>query len=315
MNNRFRSLIILALALLLMLSGGCLSDGCRDDGIIVQPPIPVYTAKAAPAWSPDGQSIAFAWHGNPILLPRGLYFVNPDGSDLRQLFSFGDFVAIINVCWAPDGEWLAFTTAGWNVYKIKANGDSLTQLTFTDDTPTCSWSYSDTLIAFERIGDDSPGIWLMDTCGNNKRHFIRYGGHLDFAPGDSLFYITFLAWDHLDSSRMNFLNISDSTERMICKWEKGKPYTCYYDPDVSHDGKTIAFSIDDRIRTVSSDGGEIITLTGKEAENPSWSPDDQYIVYCRPDSLGGALRIMRADGTEDRVLLCFDDIPKRGHHE
>ncbi len=114
----------LILPCLLLAFLACFWSGCGDDknGAIFGPPTPVYVAGAKPAWSPDGQTIAFAWYGNPILLPRGIYFVNPDGSDLRQMFSFGDFVAIINVCWAPDGEWLAFTTLGWNVYKVKANG-------------------------------------------------------------------------------------------------------------------------------------------------------------------------------------------------
>jgi Tol biopolymer transport system component len=310
MTPRYSNSVLILPCLLLALLG-CLGPGCGDDDSdgIVRPPIPVYTAKAAPAWSPDRQSIAFAWHGNPILLPRGLYFINPDGSDLRQLFSFGDFVAITNVCWAPDSEWLAFTTAGWNVYKIKANGDSLTQLTFTDDTPTCSWSYSDSLIAYYRmhLDSDSTGIWIMSTNGQNKSLIARHASHLDFGLGDSLFYEISIG---PDSAKMVYFCMSDSTERVIYKWRRGKPYTCYYDPDVSHDGKTIAFSIDDRIRTISSDGGEIITLTGKEAENPSWSPDDQYIVYCEADSLGGSLRIMDSDGGNNHVLLDFDSLPQ-----
>jgi len=290
----------------------CLWWGCGDDenGVIVGPPTPVYTASAMPAWSPDGQTIAFAYYGNPILLPRGIYFINPDGSDLRQMFSFGDFVAIINVCWAPDGEWLAFTTLGWNIYKVKANGDSLTQLTFMGDTPECSWSYSDSLIAYDRISNDSDGIWLMDTNGNNKRYFIYNGGHLDFAPGDSIFYEVSLGQGF---GQMRMINTTDSTSRLIYEMTAGKPYTCYYDPDVSHDGKTITFSIDDHIRTISSDGGDIITLTGKEAENPSWSPDDQYIVYCEADSLGGSLRIMNYDGSNNHVLLDFDNLPQNGN--
>ena len=299
---------------LLMALLACFWCGCSDDenGVIFGPPTPVYVAGAKPAWSPDGQTIAFAYYGNPILLPRGIYFVNPDGSDLRQMFSFGDFVAIINVCWAPDGEWLAFTTLGWNVYKVKANGDSLTQLTFTGDTPECSWSYSDSLIAYYRMhsNSDSTGIWLMDTDGEYKFLISKHASNFDFAMNDSLFYEISIG---PDSAKMVYYYLSDSTERLIYKWERGKPYTCYYDPDVSHDGKTIAFSIDDHIRTISSDGGDIITLTGKEAENPSWSPDGQYIVYCEADSLGGSLRIMNYDGSNNHVLLDFDNLPQNGN--
>jgi len=214
---------------------------------------------------------------------------------------------IIDLCWAPDSEWLAFTALGWNVYKIKSDGDSLTQLTFTGDSPTCSWSYSDSLIAYNRIGEDSTGIWLMDTDGDNKMHFISNGSHLDFAPGDSLFYEVSLG-DGLGQLRM--INVSDSASRLIGEMIAGQPYTTYYDPDVSNDGRMIAFNIDDHIRIISCNGGDIITHTQKEAENPSWSPDDQYIVYCEADSLGGALRIMNRDGGDNHVLLDFDNLPQ-----
>jgi len=133
-------------------------------------------------------------------------------------------------------------------------------LTFAGENYEVSWSFSDTIIAFRHDIGDYPGIWLMDKNGNRVRPFIKNSGHLDFAPGDSLFYEISIG-QSLGQLRM--MNISDSTSRLICVVVTDKPYRTYYDPDVSHDGKTIAFSIDSQIRIISSEGGDIITLTAK----------------------------------------------------
>lgn len=302
-----RNFIKILPALLLLIFVSCSENGCNDQSGLVAPPTPVKAATAVPAWSPDGEWIAFIWYGDPGLLPFGLYKIHPDGSDLHRFFTLGDFVLMVDLCWAPDGDWLAFTTGGWNVYKVKAYGDSLTQLTFTSDSPTCSWSFSDTLIAYNRIGNDSIGIWLMDTYGNNKRQFIHYGGHLDFAPGDSLFYEVSLG-DGFGQMRM--ININDSTSRLIYEMTAGKPYTTYYKPDVSPLGDKIVFSIDCQIRTITSDGDGPVTLTANGGHFPSWSPDGMQIVYCEPGYtvFEMALRIMNQDGTNNHVLLDFGDL-------
>ncbi len=289
-----------------------LAFGCCDNPVKVSDPyIDEGAAWAFPAWSPDGEWIAIRWLGDPRIVPWNLSLIRPDGSDLHRFPNSENFGRIVDLNWSPSGDWLAFTTLGWNVYKVKANGDSLTQLTFTGDTPECSWSYSDSLIAYYRMhsNSDSTGIWLMDTEGQYKTLIANHASNFDFALNDSLFYEISIG---PDSAKMVYFYISDSTERMIYKWERGKPYTTYYDPDVSPDSRTIAFSIDEYIRTISSDGNNINTLTSHKGAYPCWSPDGQYIVYCEADSLGGSLRIMNYDGSNNRLLLDFDSLPQTG---
>jgi dipeptidyl aminopeptidase/acylaminoacyl peptidase len=55
-----------------------------------------------PAWSPDGQWIAFARWSDP----RGLYLIRPDGSDEHLLYGA---TQIRTPAWSPDGEWIAFS--------------------------------------------------------------------------------------------------------------------------------------------------------------------------------------------------------------
>jgi Tol biopolymer transport system component len=278
--------------------------GSDDDGYNGDrtPTTPTTIASAIPAWSPDGEWIAIAWTGNPDAAPRGIHLIRPDGTDFHLLFSFNDFVMVVDVCWSPDGEWLAFNAYN-EIWKIKPNGDSLTRLTYSGENYTCTWSLSDTLIAYSHsTGDMYAGVWLMNINGINSCHFIKLGGHIDFGPGDSLFYESSI---NSDSAKMSFINITDSTEREIYRWKRGVPYHTYYDPEVSPDGKNIAFAINSQIRKLSTEGTNLQTLTVDGGRFPHWSPDGNHIVYCETDTIGYKVKIMHSDGSEKRLLIDF----------
>ncbi|MCI0604014.1 protein kinase [bacterium] len=53
-----------------------------------------------PAWSPDGQQIAFYWYEEDRF---GYSMIRPDGSGLRELFLSGWWA-----CWSPDSRWLYY---------------------------------------------------------------------------------------------------------------------------------------------------------------------------------------------------------------
>lgn len=82
--------------------------------------------KSKPRVSPDGKFIVYEdQHSriDPSLSP-GLYILDLSTSEKRLLvegFAYG-------ADWSPDREWIAFNTYP-QIYKIKVNGDSLTQLT------------------------------------------------------------------------------------------------------------------------------------------------------------------------------------------
>ncbi len=79
-----------------------------------------------PAWSPDGQKIAFASEGD-----GELYAINPDGSGRTRLTDTPGYDHWPPT-WSPDGTRIAFTSENANgsaIYVMNSDGSGLTKLT------------------------------------------------------------------------------------------------------------------------------------------------------------------------------------------
>ena len=83
-----------------------------------------------PAWSPDGQQIAFAGPGTG---GSDVWVINPDGTDARQLTDLPG--EVLGPTWSPDGSHIAFGDATFDssssnaLYVMIADGSGLTELT------------------------------------------------------------------------------------------------------------------------------------------------------------------------------------------
>jgi Tol biopolymer transport system component len=75
-------------------------------------------AVGVPIWSPDGRSIAFVSSKGRTGFDFGIWLVNPDGGNLRNLVKTG-----LGVAWSPDGTWLYYADLAAGVLnKISALG-------------------------------------------------------------------------------------------------------------------------------------------------------------------------------------------------
>ena len=145
----------------------------------------------APAWSPDGERIAFTSIRRSA--PQ-VWIVNADGSDLHEVPGATGFRPV----WSPDGQRLAFSVDATDeqgcpfrdLYTVNADGSELALLTRRADNP--DWSIRGE-IAFERergywsSGDGSEcalraSIALMRP-GNEPRRVALNGGSPSWAPG------------------------------------------------------------------------------------------------------------------------------------
>ena len=73
-------------------------------------------ALGVPVWSPDGKRIAFVSSRGNAGLDFGVWTVDPDGANLRNLAARG-----LGLAWSPEGAAVYYTEAGV-VYKVAADG-------------------------------------------------------------------------------------------------------------------------------------------------------------------------------------------------
>jgi TolB protein len=233
-----------------------------------------------PAWSPDGQKIAWLSRG-PHGTGADVFVMNADGSDQQNLTAKpGNRGA---PSWSPDGRAILFTAvppgqppsaSGWpysDVYVMNADGSGQRNLTHTpgggEGDP--SWSPDGQHIAFTRTGP--PGelrIVVMNADGSAKHAVTPTSIH----TGDA---------------------------GITAAW--------------SPDGRRIAFDDHYAIYVLNADGSGLRRLA-QNATFGSWSPDGRKLVFVRlrhpnhdrpatPARLAGpALWVMNADGSGQRNL-------------
>jgi Tol biopolymer transport system component/DNA-binding winged helix-turn-helix (wHTH) protein len=128
----------------------------------------------APAWSPDGQKIAFnaKWAGN-----SEIFMVNADGTGLRNLTNYP--LADTSPVFLPDGGEIIFTRDFYGeavLYRMNADGSDSRRVTTKDGHEMgAAISPDGSTLAFsvDRLNADSRGldIYLLDLNdpGNEKR--------------------------------------------------------------------------------------------------------------------------------------------------
>lgn len=157
------------------------------------------TTLASPAWSPDGQEIAFA-----ATTPAGqsdLYRFRPSTGELRRLTN--DDYADEDPTWSPDGKTLAFASdrtrygkeGHRNLFLLDIDSGEVRYLTcgaWIDQSPR--WSPDGSRIAFASDRDGGFNLYAVDPQGNGARLTRLLGTALDPAwmpDGRSLLFTGF----------------------------------------------------------------------------------------------------------------------------
>ncbi|MCI0706447.1 MAG: hypothetical protein L0Y80_03050, partial [Ignavibacteriae bacterium] len=191
-------------ALIALIAIGC--DTISDLG---PGPVPEARIHVRPAWSPDGQSIAFLDVGRQDSL--GLYLVDTSGANLRPLY-IGD---AIGFTWSPDSAWIAFSEHG-NLYKIRVNGEEPPmQLTLT--TPGSirpAWSYDGQRIAFV---SGTLGSTFVLNLQNNLEESMEFPGDYPSWYSDSVLVVMELVPTSSIGGRyyFRFLNINTRVTQLM----------------------------------------------------------------------------------------------------
>lgn len=120
-----------------------------------------YDSPASPAWSPDGDQIAFSAH---IPCRTGHIFVVswPPAGEARQITTGP--CADWNPSWSPDGQWIAFDSnrsGDAQIWVCPSHGGEPIQIT-TDGGANPSWSPDGRSIAFTTGRAGNPEVWLVE---------------------------------------------------------------------------------------------------------------------------------------------------------
>ena len=131
-----------------------------------------------PAWSPDGQRIAFSSHRG--VDGWGIYVMNADGSDVTRLTTeYFDSASVSgDPAWSPDGQRIAFSRQG-AIHVMNADGSKVKRLTHNyDDDYAPAWSPDGQRIAFQSNRDGDWGIYVMNVDGSDFAQLTQHSSRV-----------------------------------------------------------------------------------------------------------------------------------------
>jgi Tol biopolymer transport system component/DNA-binding winged helix-turn-helix (wHTH) protein len=225
-------------------------------------PLTTYPGREShPAFSPDGNQIAFVWSGE-----------KEDSSDIYvRLVDGGNWVRLtrhagddVNPVWSPDGRTIAFyrsTNDGDGIYLIPALGGAERKLTDT-------WANRFGFGMHTWLHWSPNGKWLV--LSDKSAASEPFSLYL-FSP---------------ETGERRRLTAPPASVIGDCS------------PAFSPDGKSLAFvrvisAVVGEVYLVSADGGEPkqLTFSGEGISNLAWTPDGREIVFC--SRYGGKSNLLR----------------------
>ncbi|MFZ5878490.1 MAG: TolB family protein [Chloroflexota bacterium] len=127
-------------------------------------------AIVAAAWSPDGQTIAYAME-TALAGQYQVYLMNVDGTASRQLTNIEGVGGSLS--WSPDGQFLliyAGPVGGREIFRLDAATGALTQLTNGGNNASPCYSPDGQFIVFNSLRNNGQAdLYIINADGSNLR--------------------------------------------------------------------------------------------------------------------------------------------------
>jgi len=257
----------------------------------------------APAWSPDGEWIAFLSSGTRSTFD--ILRMRPGGMDIENLTDSTSDESGFD--WSPDGSQIAFTSdrsGNYELYVMNTDGSNVKQMTQTADRDEAepAWSPDGATIGClcGPVDGYTGDICLVNADGS---------GENNLTPDDP--DIDDFIWSP-DGSRIAFgMPLFPEEIWMMGSDGAGKENLSDNPADdggiaFSPDGSMIVFSSDrdgktKQIYLLHLEDNSVTALTDNKLVNvsPAWSPDSRWVVFIQAESLGAfdfELYAVRIDG-------------------
>jgi Tol biopolymer transport system component len=206
------------------------------------------------------------------------------------------------------------------IWVMDPDGTNQRQLSHNDRTDfDPAWSIYGTKLAYTSCTGEDCDVWVMNADGTDEHDVSNDPSGPDIQPAWSLNggRIAFVK-QRATGSAIWVMNVDGSNQVQLTDDTSTNVH-----PNWSYDEKWIVFSSDRagnlELYKISPDGTDRVRLTfsaHEQEDNPTWSPDQQYILYDEcvaasfpcPGTPNYEIFVMRADGTNHRRLTADPSI-------
>jgi TolB protein len=112
-----------------------------------------------PSWSPDGKTICFASNRSNGMF--GVWRVDADGKNLKELTAGENTLGLVHPCWSPDGKRIVYvcdTPKGVHLFVVGADGKDKKQVTSKRGGDHPCWSKDGKGVVYGAAGEDGQNL-------------------------------------------------------------------------------------------------------------------------------------------------------------